>query len=126
MDSEFEVFQGKKYSDLLKDIVKNHKNKQTQIKTLIDQLAEMVSEPGDAVMLVPLIKGYIDSDIKNDEALLKLAQIVQKAAAPAASDGAGFSDKDLELLFSDIQKSTAPLNEKEVKELPTPTENGNQ
>lgn len=97
--------------------MKNHKNKQSQIKTLIEQLTEMVSEPGDAVILVPLIKGYLDSDIKNDEALVKLAQITQKAAAPAAAADSGFSDKDLEMLFSDIQKSTTPLENKEIKEL---------
>ena len=120
MDLEFELYDGKKFSDLLKDIVKNHKSKQSQIKTLIEQLTEMVSEPGDAVMLVPLIKGYLDSDIKNDEALIKLAQIAQKGAAPAAgADSGAFSDKDLELLFSDIQKSTTPLDNKEIKELPT-------
>ena len=109
MDLEFELYEGKKYSDLIKDIVKNHKSKQAQIKALMEQLTEMVSEPGDAIMLVPLIKGYLDSDIKNDEALLKLAQVVQKGATPAAGDGSGFSDKDLEMLFSDIQKSTTPL-----------------
>lgn len=119
MDLEFELYEGKKYSDLIKDIVKNHKSKQGQIKALMEQLTEMVSEPGDAIMLVPLIKGYLDSDIKNDEALLKLAQVVQKGAAPAAGDGSGFSDKDLEMLFSDIQKSTTPLEQKEIKELPT-------
>ena len=118
MDFEFELFEGKKYSDLMKDIVKNHKSKQSQIKVLIEQLTEMVNEPGDAVVLVPLIKGYLDSDIKNDEALVKLAQIAQKAATPAAGDS-GFSDKDLEMLFTDIQKSTTPLEEKEVKELPS-------
>lgn len=118
MDFDFELFEGKKYSDLMKDIVKNHKSKQGQIKVLIEQLTEMVSEPGDAVVLVPLIKGYLDSDIKNDEALVKLAQIAQKAATPAAGDS-GFSDKDLEMLFTDIQKSTTPLEEKEVKELPS-------
>ncbi len=118
MELEFDLYEGKKYSDLIKDIIKNHKNKQAQIKALLEQLAEMVSEPGDAVMLVPLIKGYIDSDIKNDEALLKLAQIVQKANQPAAGDSGAFSDKDLELLFSDIQKSTTPLDQKEIKELP--------
>lgn len=119
MDLEFELYEGKKYSDLLKDIVKNHKNKQSQIKALTEQLTEMVSEPGEAVMVVPLIKGYLDSDIKNDEALIKLAQIVQKGAQPAAGEGGAFSDKDLELLFSDIQKSTTPLEEKEIKELPS-------
>ena len=117
MEFDFNLYEGKKYSDLLKDVVKNHKNKQNQIKTLIEQLTEMVSEPGDAVILVPLIKGYLDSDIKNDEALVKLAQITQKAAAPAAAADSGFSDKDLEMLFSDIQKSTTPLENKEIKEL---------
>jgi len=117
MDFDFELYKGKKYSDLLEDIVKNHKSKQTQIKALVGQLVDMVSEPGDAVIVVPLIKGYLDSDIKNDEALVKVAQIASKAAIPAAGGG-GFDEKDLELLFSDIQKTTMPLAEAEIKELP--------
>ena len=117
MDLEFELYKGKKYSDLLEDIVKNHKAKQTQIKALVGQLVDMVSEPGDAVIIVPLIKGYLDSDIKNDEALVKVAQIASKAAMPTSGEG-GLNDKDLELLFSDIQKSTVPLLDSEIKELP--------
>jgi hypothetical protein len=117
MDFEFELYKGKKYSDLLEDIVKNHKSKQTQIKALVGQLVDMVSEPGDAVIVVPLIKGYLDSDIKNDEALVKVAQIASKAAMPTAGES-GFNEKDLELLFSDIQKSVMPLPEAEIKELP--------
>jgi len=118
MSLDFEIYDGKKYTDLLKDIVKNHKSKQSQIKVLTDQLVDMVSEPGDAVMVVPLIKGYLDSDIKNDESLVKLAQILQKANQSAEGADAGFSEKDLELLFSDIQKSTAPLSSEELKKLP--------
>ena len=119
MDFEFELFKGKKYSDLLQDIVKNHKRKQTQIKALISQLTEMVSEPGEAVMIVPLIKDYLEVDVKNDDALVKIAQITSKAAMPTSGDGGGFNEKDLELLFGDIQKTTTPLLEPEVKELPT-------
>lgn len=122
-DFNFELYKGKNYSDLLKDIVNNHKAKQGQIKTLISQLTDMVSEPGDAVMIVPLIKGYLDSDIKNDEALVKLAQITQKVAMPTSTEGSGLSDKDLELLFGDIQKITAPVERAEVKELPNKEEN---
>lgn len=119
MSLDFELYDGKKYSDLVKDIVKNHKAKQNQIKALTDQLVNMVSEPGDAVVVVPLIKGYLDSDIKNDEALVKLAQILQKANQTEASADGAFSDKDLEMLFSDIQKTTTPLKEEEVKQLPS-------
>lgn len=121
MDFEFELFKGKKYSDLLQDIVKNHKSKQTQIKTLISQLTDMVSEPGEAVMIVPLIKDYLEVDVKNDDALVKIAQITSKAAMPSGGDASGFNEKDLELLFGDIQKTTTPLLEPEVKELPTTT-----
>ena len=59
----------------------------------------------------------MDSDIKNDEALVKLAQIAKKPAAAQAE--AGFSDKDLEMLFKDIQTNTTPLENKEIKELPS-------
>lgn len=118
MSLDFELYDGKKYSDLVKDIVKNHKSKQSQIKALTQQLVEMVSEPGDAVVIVPLIKGYLDSDIKNDEALVKLAQVLQKANQTQEGVDGSFSDKDLEMLFSDIQKTTVPLKEEEIKQLP--------
>jgi hypothetical protein len=123
MSLDFELYEGKKYSDLVKDIVKNHKAKQNQIKALTDQLVEMVNEPGDAVVVVPLIKGYVDSDIKNDEALVKLAQILQKANQVTEGTDGMFSDKDLEMLFSDIQKTNIPLKEEEIKQLPLPDAN---
>lgn len=125
MDFNVEIYEGKTFGDLLKDIVKNHKTKQAQIKALISQLTEMVSEPGDAVAIVPLISAYLESDIKNDEALIKIAQITQKAAIPPADAGGnGLSDVDLEKLFSDVTTSTAPLEPSEIKQLPNSQENG--
>lgn len=119
MNLDFELYEGKKYSDLVKDIVKNHKSKQTRIKTLTDQLVEMVTDPGDAVVVVPLIKEYLEADIKNDEALVKLAQILQKGTQTQGEGGAGgFNDKDLELLFQDVQKTTS-LEKSDIKELPS-------
>jgi len=118
MSLDFELYNGKNYSDLVKDILKNHKSKQTQIKALTEQLVEMVSEPGDAVIVVPLIKGYLDSDIKNDEALVKLASILQKSNPASDTSQGGFNEKDLELLFSDIQKTTVEPISSEIKELP--------
>ena len=119
MNLDFELYEGKKYSDLVQDVIKNHKNKQSKIKTLISQLTEMVGEEvGNAVIIVPLIKEYLEIDVKNDDALVKLASILQKGGQTTESND-GLSDKDLELLFSDIQKSTIdPLPEAEIKELP--------
>lgn len=121
MNLDFELYDGKKYSDLVQDVVKNHKSKQSQIKTLINQLTEMVDDAGTAVIMVPLIKEYLEIDVKNDDALVKLASILQKGGQTNGDNSqGGLSDKDLELLFSDIQKTTVEtLPEIVVKELPS-------
>ena len=119
MNLDFELYDGKKYSDLVQDVIKNHKNKQSKINTLISQLTEMVGEEvGNAVIIVPLIKEYLEIDVKNDDALVKLASILQKGGQSTENGDGGLSDKDLELLFSDIQKSTVPLQDNVIKELP--------
>jgi hypothetical protein len=122
MNLDFELYEGKKYSDLVQDILKNHKTKQNQVKALTSQLIEMVGdEVGNAVIIVPLIKEYLEIDVKNDDALVKLASILQKGGQSTESGEGAFSDKDLELLFSDIQKSTVEPLPAEIKELPTST-----
>jgi len=118
MNLDFELYEGKKYSDLVQDIIKNHKSKQSQIKNLTSQLIDMVTEPGEAVIIVPLIKGYLEIEVKNDDALVKLASILQKEGQTAEGEDGGLSEKDLELLFSDIQKSTVPLQDNVIRELP--------
>jgi len=120
MNLDFELYDGKKYSDLIQDVIKNHKNKQSQIKTLIGNLTEMVDDAGTAVIMVPLIKEYLEIDVKNDDALVKLASILQKGGQTNDVSQGGLSDKDLELLFSDIQKTNVePLPEVVVRELPS-------
>lgn len=117
MDQDFEIYDGKKYSELVKNIVDNHKNKQTRIKSLVDSLIGMVDDPGTAAAMVPTIKECLEVEVKNDEALVKLAQILSKKAPASEGNGGGFSDKDLELLFSDIQKTN--VEEVIAKELPS-------
>ena len=69
------VFGKKSYSDLLKEIYDNQKKKETQITALINELKPLISDIGDATMIVPLIKEYMELGIKNDEALIKVATI---------------------------------------------------
>ena len=106
MEFEQEIFKGKTFSSLLEDIYKNSKNKEKQIRDMILQLKDMITEPGDAIMLVPLLQGYMEAGIKNDEALIKMAGIVQKAmnASANSSDNSDFlTDRDKELLFEEIK-----------------------
>lgn len=73
-----ELFEGKNLSDLFKEIYDNSNSKKQQIKELIGSLAPLIQGIGDATILVPLIKEYLDIGVKNDEQLIKLAQIVQR------------------------------------------------
>lgn len=73
-----ELFEGKTLSDLFKEIYDNSADKRTQIKELVASLSPLIQGIGDATILVPLIKEYLEIGVKNDEQLVKLAQIVQR------------------------------------------------
>ena len=104
MDFNQVIFKDKTFSSLLEDIYKNTNRKEKEIKSLIDQLKPMIQEPGDAMMLVPLLKEYMEIAVKNDDALIKMAGIVQRAMSNTGGEGDGgiLSDRDKELLFQEI------------------------
>ena len=89
MTKDDEIFKGKSFSDLMSDIYSNQKKKDRQIKLLIAQLEPMVKNLNDAAVVVPLIKEYLDISVKNDDALIKLAAIVQRMMKDNANAEAG-------------------------------------
>jgi|TARA_R110002153_G_scaffold64821_8_gene173762 hypothetical protein len=90
MNGEHEVFKGKSFSDLLSDIYTNSKKKENQINGLIRDLQPMIKNIGDATVIVPLIADYLDVSVKNDDHLVKMAAIVQRAMARTVqSEGRG-------------------------------------
>ena len=86
-----EIFEGKSFSDLLKEIHTNSKKKEKQINSLIAQLHPLVKNITDATILVPLIKDYLDVGIKNDDQLVKMAGIIQRAMTRTENEGTDFS-----------------------------------
>jgi hypothetical protein len=84
------IFGKKKLSDLFQEIYNNQKRKEEQISALINELKPLINDIGDATLVVPLIKEYMDLAIKNDEALIKMATIVQRALNSEASEGNDF------------------------------------
>ena len=78
INKEDEVFQGKTFSDLMKDIYTNQDKKSAQITLLVTELKNFIKSTSDAAMIVPLIKDYLDIGVRNDEQLIKLAAIFQK------------------------------------------------
>jgi hypothetical protein len=70
------VFGNKKFSDILSEIYDNQKKKEKQISTLIGELKPLINDIGDATLIVPLIKEYLEISVKNDEQLIKMATII--------------------------------------------------
>lgn len=101
------VFKEKKFSDILEEIYNNSKAKEKQIAALISELKPLINDIGDAVLVVPLIKEYMEIGVKNDEQLIKMATIVQRALnnnSGGDDGGLGISDAEKQQLLEEIQK----------------------
>ena len=99
------VFGNKKFSDLLEEIYNNQKKKEEQISTLISELKPLIQDIGDATLVVPLLKEYLEISVKNDEQLIKMANIVQKAVQnDVDDDNFGMTDAEKEQLLGEIKK----------------------
>ena len=83
------IFDDKSFSDLLKEIHKNQSKKSKQLASLIAELRPLITSLGDATVVVPLIKEYMEISVKNDDQLIKMAAIVQRLATGNASTGDG-------------------------------------
>ena len=81
MSTEFELFKGKSLSGLFEDIYNNQVSKKQKISGLIEELKKMVRHAGDMGTLGPVIGGLVDSSVKNDDQLVKLATIATKLVA---------------------------------------------
>ena len=73
-----EVFEGKTFQDILREIHEHSAKKRDSIEKLRDTIANMIEKPNDAAILIPAVKDLIDIGIKNDEHLVKIATIVQR------------------------------------------------
>ena len=83
------IFEDKCFSDLLKEIHKNQSKKSKQLASLIAELRPLITSLGDATVVVPLIKEYMEISVKNDDQLIKMAAIVQRLSTGATTTGDG-------------------------------------
>jgi hypothetical protein len=105
MKFDEEIFGNKKFSDLLKDIYDNQKKKDRQINLLIADLKPMLNNISDASILVPAIKDFMEVSVKNDEHLVKLAAVVQRAMSNKTEESNSFlTDDEKEELMKSIQQ----------------------
>ena len=114
--SQIKLFGKKNFSDLLKEIHVNQKDKEAQLRSLIEGLKPLITSPGEATMIVPLIKEYMELAIKNDDHLIKMASVVQRALNSKFADGDELlTDADKEMLFSTLQELDTKVEDIEIK-----------
>ena len=105
MSTDFELFPGKNLSGLFEDIYNNQINKKKHISEVIFEMRKMISHKGDMALIGPVIKDLIDTSVRNDDQLVKLATIAQRiiSSSQKSEGDTGFlTDKEREQLLSEI------------------------
>ena len=106
------IFGKKKFSDILEEIYDNQKKKEKQISALITELKPLVQSIGDATLIVPLIKEYLEIGVKNDEQLIKMATIIQRALQTSTStDNFSITEEEKQQLLNQIDQLKSEGNE---------------
>ena len=94
------IFDNKTSSDVFKEIYENSKKKDKQLNSLIAELKPLIQNIGDAPVVVPLIKEYLEVSVKNDEHLIKMMAVIQRLSNSASNNGGDslLTDEELKQL----------------------------
>ena len=112
MANDKEIFKGKTFQDLTKDIYENSQKKKLQIDLLIQEIHGFIQTIDDVVMVAPIIKEYMDVSIKNDEHLVKLAGVLQRIISKSSGDNEEsmlLSESEKDELMATLQETVEDL-----------------
>ena len=119
MSTDFELFPGKNLSGLFKDIYENQQNKKQRISELIAEMKTVIRHAGDMAVIGPIIKDLVDTSVKNDDSLIKMAAIAQRiigASQKAEGDSGFLSDDEKEQLLKQLDETISQVaDEQDVK-----------
>jgi hypothetical protein len=116
---DVQVFDGMSLSDLFKKIHKNNKDIDKQIGEFIETIKPMAtSNAGSAVMLMPTVKDLIDVNVKNNEQLIKMAAIAQRASTINANSGTELINMDEINALLEEQKAVQEQGQKLLEQAP--------
>jgi len=119
MSTDFELFPGKNLSGLFKDIYDNQQNKKQRISELIAEMKKVIRHAGDMAVIGPIIKDLVDTSVRNDDSLIKMAAIAQRiigAQHKAEGDSGFLSDEEKEQLLKQLDETIAEVaDEQDLK-----------
>ena len=107
MAIDYEIFDGKSLSSLFKDIYDNTEFNRKQLEVLTKELVQFIKDGDTAVQIVPMLKEYLEINVKNDDQLVKMAAIVQRIISSEVRAGSddefGLTDAEKEQLLGNIE-----------------------
>jgi len=107
---DIEIFEGKSLSGLLEDIYNNSTKTKKQIDILTDELSKFVKRVSDVPVISPIIKEYLDVSIKNDEQLIKIAQVITRLQPKTTDDDSSLlSDKEKHQLLEALNEEVRDI-----------------
>jgi len=113
------VFGNTSLSDLFKQIHKNNKDIDKKIEDFIETMKPMATaNAGNATNLMPVVKDLIDVNVKNNEQLVKMAAIAQRAATSSNNNSNDLFDMgEIEALLAE-QKEVQEHGQKLIEQTP--------
>ena len=113
MASNYEIFEGKSLSDLFKDIYDNSTRNKEQLEVLMKEVVGFIKDGDTAVQIIPMLKEYLEINVKNDDQLVKVAGIVQRIIAAeskgSSEDEYGLTESEKEQLMDAIEDAAVDL-----------------
>ena len=119
MSTDFELFPGKNLSGLFKDIYDNQQTKKQRISELIAEMKKVIRHAGDMAVICPIIKDLVDTSVRNDYSLIKMAAIAQRiigAQHKSEGDSGFLSDDEKEQLLKQLEETVHEVaDERDLK-----------
>ena len=124
MATDYEIFKGKTLGDVFKDIYDNSHTNKKQLEVLMKEVVGFIKDGDTAIQIIPMLKEYLEINVKNDEQLVKLATIVQRITAAekriSSDEGEfGLSESEKEQLMNAIETDVQELQTKQDEVLST-------
>jgi len=115
MAIDYEIFDGKSLSSLFKDIYDNTQHNRKQLDVLTRELVQFIKDGDSAVQMVPMIKEYLEINVKNDDQLVKMASVVQRLISAEGKAGSedeyGLSEEEKTQLLSGMEDTIKDLQQ---------------
>ena len=119
MSNDYEIFKGKSLASLFQDIYENQNYNRNQLDVMTKNITAMIKDGDTAVQIIPMIKEYLEINVRNDELLVKLASIVQKIIS---AEGKGESESEFGLSENEKEQILQTIVEHDTMDLQQATD----